>query len=220
MPKKQKRIQNSKVLKKPCYSEVSSKEKLLIAMLNVMSKKGTDKVTIDEILKEAGLTKPVLYYHFKDKDDLTNELFKIGTERFKTMIEGLYSDKQGFEELVLGMIDSCYGAMDEFPGFASLYITSMVNGARKNNTSKFIAAMYKMDKQRHAAMMKLVADLEKRKQIAPGAGKKILGLAFVLTMGIMLSQSIGIKPPLTCSETKRLITFAMNNTCKPEKKKK
>ena len=41
--------------------------RLLEAALRVISRKGYSAATVDEIVKEAGVSKGVAYYHFKSK---------------------------------------------------------------------------------------------------------------------------------------------------------
>jgi len=79
--------------------------KVLIAAADLFALRGYHQVSVREICDAAGVTKPVLYYYFKDKDDLLmnlvtdlhtrfNELFNrfvIPGESFDKNLEGLYN---------------------------------------------------------------------------------------------------------------------------------
>jgi len=65
---------------------LSSKEKVLRAAIRVFSKKGYDGASMREIAAAARLTKPMIYYHFKNKKDLY--LYLLETH-IGTLYEGL-----------------------------------------------------------------------------------------------------------------------------------
>jgi len=48
-----------------------SKEKLLIAAIDVIRTKGYAAATIDDVCQEAGVTKGSFFHHFKSKDEMT-----------------------------------------------------------------------------------------------------------------------------------------------------
>ncbi len=63
---------------------MNTKEKIFLTAAELFSKSGYDSVSVREICDAAGITKPVLYYYFKDKESLLKELieetFRIGDE--------------------------------------------------------------------------------------------------------------------------------------------
>ncbi len=64
----------------------SSKDKVIKAAIKVFSKKGYDAASMREIAAAARLTKPMIYYHFKNKKDLY--LYLLETH-IGTLYEGL-----------------------------------------------------------------------------------------------------------------------------------
>jgi TetR/AcrR family transcriptional regulator, transcriptional repressor for nem operon len=61
----------------------SSKDKLLIAALKVIRTKGYEATTVDDLCKEAGVTKGAFFHHFKTKEDAA-----IAATRFWTDVTG------------------------------------------------------------------------------------------------------------------------------------
>ncbi len=55
-------------------NEVSMKEKIKNKAFTLMAKKGLKDISMREIAEACGVTKPVLYYYFKDKEDLCYSL--------------------------------------------------------------------------------------------------------------------------------------------------
>ena len=51
------------------------KNKILKVALKHFSKKGYENTALEDIAKEIGITKPAIYYHFKNKKSLYNKIF-------------------------------------------------------------------------------------------------------------------------------------------------
>jgi TetR/AcrR family transcriptional repressor of nem operon len=83
-----------------------SKTKLLDAALHVIRAKGYAATTLDDICREAGVTKGSFFHHFKSKD----ELALAAASHFSTMAEGLFAAAPYHEmsdplERLLGYVD-------------------------------------------------------------------------------------------------------------------
>ena len=70
----------------------TSKEKIKLKAFKLMAKQGIKNISMREIAQACGVSKPVLYYYFKDKDDL---LFQMIKERFEEINKAL---KLGLEK--------------------------------------------------------------------------------------------------------------------------
>lgn len=51
-----------------------TRQLLLDAALRIIGRKGYSSATVDEIVKEAGVSKGVAYYHFKSKADMASDI--------------------------------------------------------------------------------------------------------------------------------------------------
>ncbi len=70
-----------------------TREKLLDAALKVFSKKGYAMTTLDDIAKEAGVTRGALYWHFKGgKAEIFTEILNKGFGRVSDLLERLMSE--------------------------------------------------------------------------------------------------------------------------------
>ena len=70
----------------------TSKEEIKLKAFKLMAKQGIKNISMREIAQACGVSKPVLYYYFKDKDDL---LFQMIKERFEEINKAL---KLGLEK--------------------------------------------------------------------------------------------------------------------------
>lgn len=75
-----------------------TKLKVLKAASELISAQGYHNVSVREICEAAGVTKPVLYYYFKDKEDLLAELLSEGHKRFIELMNTSINPSAGFEE--------------------------------------------------------------------------------------------------------------------------
>ena len=63
-------------------AELSTKEKLVYAALDLFSEKGYDATSVDQIANSIGMTGTVLYKHFESKEDLLRAVFEISENLF------------------------------------------------------------------------------------------------------------------------------------------
>jgi len=62
-----------------------TRQRIVETAMELMSEKGPDAVSMREISAKLKITKPVLYYYFKDKDDLIKASFIEGTKHFREL---------------------------------------------------------------------------------------------------------------------------------------
>lgn len=66
--------------------------KLLQSALDLFSEKGYEGTSIREIIEAAGVTRPVLYYYFENKEDLFRRVFET---MFRQLIDRIEAAAQG-----------------------------------------------------------------------------------------------------------------------------
>lgn len=65
----------------------SARDRLLAAALDLFNSKGYAATTVREIVAAAGVTQPVLYYHFKNKEGIYLHLMNVGFAEFTAALE-------------------------------------------------------------------------------------------------------------------------------------
>lgn len=88
---------------------MTTKERILYAALDLISEKGYDGVGVDLIAENAGLKGPSLYRHYKGKEDIFNSLIDLVTSHYN---EG-FSLENKAEELPENMEQLIDNAMDK-----------------------------------------------------------------------------------------------------------
>ena len=70
----------------PDADDTRTRERLLRAAVHVFDRKGYAAASVREIVERAGVTKPVLYYHFGNKEGLLVAVLNEGARRFAAAI--------------------------------------------------------------------------------------------------------------------------------------
>src|SRR3990172_10053632 len=72
--------------KKTRGSDGVARERLLKSATLLFTRKGYAGATVREIVAAAGVTKPVLYYYFRNKEGIYLELMRGGFSRFDSLL--------------------------------------------------------------------------------------------------------------------------------------
>ena len=107
-----------------------TRRQLLEAALRVIGRKGFAAATVDEIVREAGVSKGVAYYHFKNKESLVENI--IAQEI--TTIEGLLKDVVDHEKdptrALVSMLQTFAEHLFDHQDLARLLSTEIWRGGR------------------------------------------------------------------------------------------
>ena len=63
------------------------RERLLTGAARLFARKGYASTTVREIVAEAGVSKPVLYYYFQNKEGLYSEIMETASVRYRRLLD-------------------------------------------------------------------------------------------------------------------------------------
>ena len=69
------------------------KEAIVVASIALFVKKGMEKTTLSDILKEAGISKGTFYHYFSSKDDLLKSIILIINQKMLEPMDGILADE-------------------------------------------------------------------------------------------------------------------------------
>jgi len=104
-------------------------ERILQDGWELFQQKGYRGVSVDEICLRCGITKPTLYYHFIDKENLFVEILLRRLRGFHEVIEQDGQLDQRLERIVLSMLDS-------FPSSYSHLVHDLEHIKRQENADR------------------------------------------------------------------------------------
>jgi AcrR family transcriptional regulator len=93
---------------------LSTKERIEREAITIFSEKGYDATSMREIAEASGVTKPVIYYYFKSKENLCHHFISSALEEFRQQVRSVCEGNSDdvFEQLVHAVrihLDFCRG---------------------------------------------------------------------------------------------------------------
>jgi AcrR family transcriptional regulator len=76
----------------------SAREKIMKVATSLFAKKGFDAATVDEIAAKAKVNKALIYYYFKNKDDLLTKIFDSFMEKGLVRFQELFAKIESKED--------------------------------------------------------------------------------------------------------------------------
>lgn len=89
-------------------SDIAVRNRLLSAATELFSRKGYSATTTREIVAAAGVTKPVLYYYFRNKEGIYLELIREAFAKFDALLDGSRKEHGSVIEKLLHLSDQVY----------------------------------------------------------------------------------------------------------------
>jgi TetR/AcrR family transcriptional regulator len=91
-------------------AESGARERLLTAALNLFNEKGYSATSVREIVEAAGVTKPVLYYYFGNKEGIYVELMDSSYSTFESLVAGVEAVDGSAEEKIIAFCSNLFEA--------------------------------------------------------------------------------------------------------------
>jgi AcrR family transcriptional regulator len=108
--KERKMAKAKRVSKSP---DIAVRERLIAAATGLFSKKGYSATATREIVAAAGVTKPVLYYYFRNKEGIYLELIRGAFAKFDDLLDSSCDEKGGTPERLLRLSDRVFAVFME-----------------------------------------------------------------------------------------------------------
>ena len=101
---------------------MSKREKILKSAARLFASQGFDGTTTIQIAKEAGVTEPLIFYHFKGKDELFTRIIGGIFSEYFTRLDVLEQNEAPPFAGIQNLIDLQFDIVEEFPD--EIYIIS------------------------------------------------------------------------------------------------
>ena len=93
---------------KPTASDVAVRDRLLAGAAELFTRKGYNGTTVREIVAFAGVTKPVLYYYFRNKEGIYIELIRGAFAKFDALLDETRTEQGKAMERLLRFSDRVF----------------------------------------------------------------------------------------------------------------
>ncbi|WP_267241214.1 TetR/AcrR family transcriptional regulator [Streptomyces sp. PR69] len=107
----------------------ATRAKLYEAAVTLIAEQGFSATTVDEIAERAGVAKGTVYYNFKSKTELFEELLRYGVGLLTASLQAAAdetAERGGTRvEALDAMIRAGLGFIDRYPAFTQLYVAEL-----------------------------------------------------------------------------------------------
>jgi AcrR family transcriptional regulator len=150
-----------------------TEERLLDSALTLFSEKGYEGTSIREIIEQAGVTRPVLYYYFANKEALFTRLVEAQFEHIYADLDEIIASVQGCRERLLTIITQTFEHVDCSPAVVNL-ITRAFFSAPQDGPPLDKARLWR---ERHARFVRIMEDGLRSGELV-GESAETLALSF------------------------------------------
>jgi AcrR family transcriptional regulator len=93
----------------PTETDARTRNRLLRAAVNVFDRKGYQAASVREIVEQAGVTKPALYYHFGNKEGVLVAILEEAARDFEAVIQNAVKRPGTARERLVGLCEDFHG---------------------------------------------------------------------------------------------------------------
>jgi AcrR family transcriptional regulator len=102
---------------------LKKKQKIINAATHLFAEQGYDGTSTFQISQEAGVTEPLIYYHFKGKDDLFSHILEDSFKEYFSGLESLKKEAGTQFERIEGLIDFHFRFVEDMPDETYMGVT-------------------------------------------------------------------------------------------------
>ncbi len=117
-------------------------EKILNAVRTIMAQKGYMGTTISLVAKEAGVSRGLLHYYFKNKDEMLATVIKENMEISIVMINAVFDRNNSAAGYAEGITDLLRSVMENDPDFFSLFFEGFAVARHSQIVNQELSSLY------------------------------------------------------------------------------
>ncbi len=154
-----------------------SREHILDSAIRLFAVRGFNKVSIDQLMLDAGMTRGAFYAHFKSKEELYAQAMIAAAN--KSMIMNCDKNSAEFYKLIInGYLDMAHVKQETEPCALSFFVTDVAN--EKKEVRKVYTQIFK-------GLIQILASQHSEKNREKNS-KKIMAIAAMMIGGVAVSR--------------------------------
>lgn len=177
----------------------ATKNRIYECGVNLIRKHGFDRVTVEQIAKEAGVSVGTYYYYFETKYDLFSEMFKRADEYFLTEVVGKLKAENCKERI-----------LEFFDGYAEFNYLDGVDMVKKLYTSDNKMFITK-GREMQNILQTIIEEGQGKKQISKvQSSSEITRMLFVVARGVVYDWCLYDGTSNLKEEMKKIISIMVD----------
>ena len=117
-------------------------QKILDAVRTILAKNGYMGTTISLVAKEAGVSRGLLHYYFKNKDEMLARVIKDNMKISITMISSVFDQNNTPQGYAKGITELLRGVMENDPDFFSLFFEGFAVARNSQIVKRELTILY------------------------------------------------------------------------------
>ncbi len=117
-------------------------QKILSAVRTILAQKGYMGTTISAVAKEAGVSRGLLHYYFKNKDEMLARVIKENMEISIVMVTSLFEQFDSPQGYAKAITDLLRGVMENDPDFFNLFFEGFAVARHSPIVNQELAMLY------------------------------------------------------------------------------
>ncbi len=116
-----------------------TKSRIFLTAAELFSTHGYERVSIRQICEAVGVGKPTLYYYFKDKETLLEELIDFSRQLGEKLLEEFVESQTQYLERFYGIIKTQQAFVKRYPNFVRFFIVLNIFSLPERIRQKVVA---------------------------------------------------------------------------------
>lgn len=105
---------------------LDKKEKIILAAIGEFAREGFEKASIDAIALKAKVAKGTVFYHFKSKNELFEEIVEDGYKRLEEVVENKIKNLKSEREKIEKIIEIEVSFIHKYRDLFSVYLNDAI----------------------------------------------------------------------------------------------
>jgi AcrR family transcriptional regulator len=114
------------------HGQKDAEQRLVESALTLFSENGYDGTSIRAIIERARVTRPVLYYYFKNKEDLFFRLAHSSFAEFNSFLDEMTARVSGCRERLKTLLRWVFEQTERSPEMVRLILHAFFSGSEEN----------------------------------------------------------------------------------------
>lgn len=164
---------------------IETTNKIILAAKTILASRGYPKTTISAVAESAGVSRGLLHYHFKSKEDMLAKVLSNSVQEISESLDELFANCATAEECIDALVFSIRSLIEQ----DSALLTILIEGSAASKDSQLIRdALYNEYKSFHAMLRQHFSKLLPETPLS--GGKSIDSLVTVI---IGIADGIGLQ---------------------------
>ncbi len=124
--------------------QTDKSKRILDAVSSILTEKGYGEATINQVAAKAGVSRGLLHYYFKSKEDMMAQAVRTGAKVSLDLVDEVFKEKRNAEEMARGFVDGLQAITEGDPEFIHLLFEGWAVSRRSRVVADEVRKNYRL----------------------------------------------------------------------------